>query len=296
MAQRTFAAWAALAVVLVGAADARAQDPADLPAPTSDPLTASSGVELLQKRSYWALSARPRPFVSALIEGGSLYFRPNLAIGYGRPHWSWLGIEGYASISPSGGAEYLGVRAALPRFEVRGGARYAFSATQFFLQPRERYTREDTELEQGPQSRYLAMEIEVSGSIPLLGGSLFGVASGYATLDTPEGFYLYEEALHAVIKPPFLYRARLGFIGEIDRYGELRLGAAAEVLGNPGRDSTILRLGPVLSVALTHHLDVIGTVMVVAATPDTLGLLGADLGQLGLRYRWATGDRWPEFP
>ncbi len=130
----------------------------------------------------------------------------------------------------------------------------------------------------------------------MLGGSLFGVATGYAVLGTPRGFYLYEEALHAVMKPPYLYRARLGYMAEMDRFGELRLGAAAEVLGNPGRDSLVVRIGPVLAVSLTHHLDAVGTVMVVAATPDQLGLLGADLGQLGLRYRWATGDRWPEFP
>jgi hypothetical protein len=52
----------------------------------------------------------------------------------------------------------------------------------------------------------------------------------------------------------------------------------------------------VLTLSLTHHLDAIGAVMIVAASPDQLGLLGADLGQLGLRYRWSTGDRWPEFP
>jgi len=36
--------------------------------------------------------------------------------------------------------------------------------------------------------------------------------------------------------------------------------------------------------------------MVVAVSPDELGLVGADLGQLGLRYRWASNDRWPDFP
>jgi len=29
---------------------------------------------------------------------------------------------------------------------------------------------------------------------------------------------------------------------------------------------------------------------------DQLGVVGADLGQLGLRYRWASGDRWSDFP
>ncbi|XYH98857.1 hypothetical protein ACMHYB_03580 [Sorangium sp. So ce1128] len=292
--RRPLAAAAALAFLVP--AGARAQDPADLPPPASDPPPVTSGVDLLQKRSYWARSAGARPFVSAVLELGVIYYRPSLALGVGKPHWSWLGLEGYASVSPSGGAEYVGFRAALPRLEIRGGARYAFSTSQYFLQPRASYTRRETELMQGHKSRYIAGEIEVSGSIPLLGGSLFGVATGYAVLGAPEGYYLYEEALHTVMKPPYLYRARLGYMGEVDRYGELRLGAAAEVLGNPGRDSLIVRIGPVLAVSLTHHLDAVGTVMVVAATPDRLGLLGADLGQLGLRYRWATGDRWPEFP
>ncbi|WP_437743834.1 hypothetical protein WME73_01715 [Sorangium sp. So ce302] len=294
--RRALAAAATLAALTLLPAGAGAQDPADLPSPAGEPPPVPSGIDLLQKRSYWARSAAARPFLSALMDLGVIYFRPSLALGVGKPHWSWLGIEGYASGSPNGGAEYLGLRAALPSVEIRGGARYAFSTTQYFLEPRASYTRRDTELMQGPPSRYVAAELEVSGSIPLLGGSLFGVATGYAVLGTPEGFYLYEEALHAVMKPPYLYRARLGYMAEMDRFGELRLGAAAEVLGNPGRDSVVVRLGPVLAVSLTHHLDAVGTVMVVAATPDRLGLLGADLGQLGLRYRWATGDRWPEFP
>ncbi|WP_437835050.1 hypothetical protein [Sorangium sp. So ce1153] len=294
--RRPLAAAAALAAITLVPAWARAQDPADLPPPASDPPSVSSGVDLLQKRSYWARSAGARPFVAAVLELGVIYFRPSLALGVGKPHWSWLGVEGYSSVSPSGGAEYVGLRAALPRLEIRGGARYAFSTSQYFLEPRASYTRRETELMQGPRSRYVAGEVEVSGSIPLLGGSLFGVATGYAVLGTPEGYYLYEEALHTVMKPPYLYRARLGYMEEMDRYGELRLGAAAEVLGNPGRDSLIVRVGPVLAISLTHHLDAVATVMVVAATPDRLGLLGADLGQLGLRYRWATGDRWPEFP
>ena len=33
-----------------------------------------------------------------------------------------------------------------------------------------------------------------------------------------------------------------------------------------------------------------------AQQPDTLGLMGGQIGELGFRYRWATGDRWPEVP
>ena len=47
---------------------------------------------------------------------------------------------------------------------------------------------------------------------------------------------------------------------------------------------------------LTHHLDAAASIMAVAWSPDSLALLGTDIGQFGLRYRWATGDPFPEFP
>ena len=293
---RALAATLSLAAATLAPGAARAQGGADLPPPQGTQPGVTSGIDLLQKRSYWERSAGARPFLAATMELGAIYFRPNLAIGYGRPHWSWIGVEGYSEVSPNGGTEYVGLRAVLPQLEIRGGARYAFPIERYFLPPQETYTRNDTELKLGPASRYLSAEVEIAGSVPFLGGALFGVATGYAILGTPEGYYVYEEGLHTVMKPPFLYRARLGYIGELDSYGELRLGGAAEIIGNPGRDSTLLRLGPVLTLSLTHHLDAIGAVMIVAASPDQLGLLGADLGQLGLRYRWSTGDRWPEFP
>lgn len=290
------AAAALAAGALLASGAARAQDPADLPPPSGDQPTAARGLDLVTKRAFWARSADPRPFVSAMLEAGVIYFRPNIAIGWGRPHWSWIGLEGYSSVATSGGVEYVGVRAALAAFEIRGGVRYAFPVGQYFLRPQGSYTRDDTERELGPPSRYAAGELEVSGSVPLLGGSLFAVASGYAIAGVPDGYYMFEEALHVVMEPPLLWRARLGFLGPIDQWGELRLGASAELIGNPGRGTFVWRLGPAVSVTLTHHLDAVGSLMVVAASPDTLGLLGADLGQLGLRYRWATGDRWPEFP
>lgn len=293
---RLLAAGAALAWTVLGPLAARAQDPADIPPQQGVHPSSFRGVEILQNRAYWAHSAPARPFVSAVFEGGALYFRPNLAIGYGRPHWSWIGVDGYANLTSTGGAEYIGLRAVLPALDVRAGTRYVFPLDRYFLPPADTYTRDDTERKLGPRSRYIAGEIDLAGAIPLLGGSLFGVATGYAVLGVPDGYYVYEEALHAVIAPPFLWRVRLGFMGELDRYGDLRIGAAGEILGNPGRGTAVGRAGPLLSVSLTHHLDAVGALMIVTASPDTLGLLGADLGQLSLRYKWATGERWPEFP
>jgi hypothetical protein len=57
-----------------------------------------------------------------------------------------------------------------------------------------------------------------------------------------------------------------------------------------------VRLGPAIVVSLTHHLEAVGVAALSVFNPDEIGLAGADLGQIGMRYRWATGDLWPEFP
>ena len=76
----------------------------------------------------------------------------------------------------------------------------------------------------------------------------------------------------------------------------LAVGWAAEVIVVPEREAVVVRTGPQLAVALTHHLDAALSFMAVVASPDHLRLAGTELGQFGFRYRWATGDRFPEFP
>ncbi len=76
----------------------------------------------------------------------------------------------------------------------------------------------------------------------------------------------------------------------------MKLGAAAEMIHVPLRSMIVVRAGPLVSVGLTHHLEVNGGLMIVAASRDDIGLPAADVGQLALIYKWATGDRWAEFP
>jgi hypothetical protein len=99
-----WAALAALSWAALAPASARAQDPADFPPPQGDQPTVVRGIDMLERRSYWESSAEARVFASAVLEAGVVYYRPNIAIGYGKPHWSWLGVEGYSGVSTSGGA------------------------------------------------------------------------------------------------------------------------------------------------------------------------------------------------
>lgn len=287
----------ALAVAFVAApATARAQEGADILSSTGDAPGISGGLDQAQKRPYWGYSGHARPFVSSVFEVGIFYLRPSLAVGWGKPHWSWIGVEGYTNLSPGGGAEYAGVRAASQYVDLRVGARYAFPAAQYFLPEEVSYTRDETEYKLGARSRYVAGEAELSGAVPAPFGSLFGVATGYVITGVPEGYAVYEEALHAVVEPPFVWRGRLGYLAAVGKEADMKVGLAGELIGSPARGTVVTRAGPVIGILLTHHLEAVGSLMIVLAGPDDLGLVGAELGALGLRYRWATGDRWPDFP
>jgi hypothetical protein len=279
------AAWPRAAVAQVG----------DAPDSQSNQPDTSSGVDLAGKLPYWG-AGDTRAFSAATFEAGIIYYRTTVAVGYGKPHWSWIGAEGYSVISPDGGSFYGGVRGALPQFEVRAGARSTFTTNEYVLPPQETYTRIDADYENTVRSRYVALEAEMSGSISVPRGSVFGVAAFYSIFNAPEPYYLYEEATRVIMARPYLVRMRAGYVFQPTWEGTLKVGMSGEVIVDPGRGVSHVRLGPAFTVALTHHLDATGTLSVVVASPDSLGLLGADLGSFALRYKWATGDKWPEFP
>ena len=76
----------------------------------------------------------------------------------------------------------------------------------------------------------------------------------------------------------------------------LNMASIASLIGIPERFAYIGRAGPVLSVNITRHLEAQATALFVVASPDSIGLDGAEFSQLGLRYRWATGEERPAFP
>jgi hypothetical protein len=295
--RRSRAAAAGIGALLIGATaqEAAAQSGFDLPISDASAPPLTGDIEQVEKRAFWG-AGRQRWFFAAMGEAGNFYVRTTAAVGYGKPHWSWIGVESSSSLSPNGGVEYGGVRLSSRGFDFRAGARYNFTFNQNFLVPRKSYTRDQTEEAVGERSRYVVMEAELTGGYPLLRGALFGVAGVYAIAGTPPGWNVFEGALKIVVEPPFVWRARLGYLARIDRWDMFRLGATAEILGNPHRGAVVVRAGPTVTVMITHHLEAFGTALMVLRSPDSLGFASAQFGELGFRYRWATGDRWPEFP
>jgi hypothetical protein len=270
------------------AGSAFAQQPLDIDSPTPSP-PAPAGTEQAVVTRYWELG-RPRLFFGTTLEAGYAYARPRFTVGYGRPYWSWIGIETYPLVSLGGLGHYVGLGAALPGITARVGGRYSYPFSDHYLPPQATYTRIDVERARGPRADYLALEAELAATLPVLVGSAFAVVGGYRIELAPDGYYLYEESLRAVMKPPHIWRGRLGYLVGFGRDGGIRVGVASDVIGLPGRDEFIVRAGVLGSVLINSRLEAQVSLIPVIVSPDTLGLAGGDFGQLGVRFRWATGD------
>jgi hypothetical protein len=279
MRPRTCHAWRSLGYALVG-----------LVALTGRDAGAQGRVatmrEGLQRRtlSYWD-QGNPRFFVSGRTEAG-LYLKQQLAVGYGQPHWFMVTGEAFGISTFSFGGAYAGVRGALPFLDLRLGTRYSYSYKRSYLPPKEHYVADDVNnVDSGPNAHYQSLEAELTGIIPAFDGFLFPVITVYHIYGIPDGVFVFDESLRGVVDPPWIMGFRLGYVKNFGRNDFIKLGVLP-----------IFRMGPAGAITITDHIDLQGTLTVVIAGPDSLGLFDGAFGVLGFVYRWATGDRHPAFP
>lgn len=286
----------AVAAALVAAAPASsalAQDVGGVSS-TGEPRLGSRE-DLGGSRPYWA-AGRSRWFAAGAIDLAAVNYRSELDLGYGKPHYRWIGLELTPQLSLSGAQTFAGARIVVPGISLRTGARYFVSADRRFLEPREVYTREQINFDVGPRAHYLAFDAELAFEIPLPVGAINTVAAIEWLGDVPEPFNVFDQQLRVVVDPPLAWRSRTAYLVAVGRYDTLRLGGLLEFVGVPRRDEVMVRVGPAVTVSLTHHLDAVAAAAFSIESKDEIGLESADFGQVSLRYRWATGDRWPEFP
>jgi hypothetical protein len=276
---------------LVTAPGAHAAEPFGIDAPVPS-APATSGTDQASVARYWELG-RTRPFLAGSVEAGFPYLRPRFLAGYGRPFWSWLAVEAYPMLSLGGIGPYMGVSAGVPGFTLRAGGRYFYAFSRALLPPQEHYTRTEVELIDGPRADYLSYEAEATATAPVWGGSAFGVLTGYRVGRVHPDYYLFEESLHVVMKPPYVWRARGGYLLAFSASGAIRVGAVGEVIGLPGRDEFVVRAGMIASVSISAELEAQVSLIPVIVSPDKLGISGGDFGQLGVRYTFAT-DSTPD--
>jgi hypothetical protein len=268
---------------------ARAQDALDVDSPSPAP-PAAAGIEQAVVARYWELGS-PRLFFASTIEAGYAYAKPKLAVGYGLPYWRWIGLEVWPLVSTGNVGGYAGIGGAVPGLSFRTGARYTYPFSRTYLDPRDSYTRLDLDRVEGDKAAYLALEAELTATVPAPAGSLFGVLTGYRVMLVPDDQYVFEDSLRTVMEPPYIWRARLGYLFAFGRDAAIRIGPAADYIGVPNRGERVVRAGLVGSVAVTAHVEAQASFIPVIVSPDTIGLAGGDFGQLGIRYRWATDSR-----
>jgi hypothetical protein len=265
---------------------ARAGPAAGLPPP--------AGV-VKHKLSPWD-DGEPRPFVGGYVDAGAVFARPAMQLGYGRPHWQWFGVEAYALTTNSFFAAYAGTRASLPFVDFTMGVRDTWSYVRPFVPARGAYDASDVDRADDRKARYLTLDYELSGVVPLPGGYLIWGFVASRVLDAPAGMDVFEEGLRVVLRPPFVADFRGGYVAALGHEETVKVGVLSETLVIPARRATVVRLGPVAAVTLTAHTEALFVLTAVLHSPDTLGLFDGAYGFAGVRYRWATGEKAPHFP
>ena len=250
----------------------------------------SSEDALMDPRMARSWSVAPaRWFVSSTVDVGFVYLRPRMALGYGKPFTSWVGIEGNPIVTSGELAVYGGFRLELPFFDLRVGPRFFRAFDHTYLDAQPSYTRLELETSNGPQATATTYEAEMDLSIPVGPGAIVGRGSVSYVTGVPDGQEVFEETLHVIVRPPWVLRGRLGYAFRFGTYRQHSIGLIAEVLDVPMRgDAITLRAGPLIRFVLSRRVELRGSFVVPVVSPDSIGIVGGDFAELGVRYRWAT--------
>ena len=233
----------------------------------------------------------PRPFAAGRLEAG-LHGRVLAQAGYGRPHWTWAGVQGAAFVTAHTSGVEAAVRGALPFLDLQLSTR----RTRSFDRPplAARATHDEAELS-GGHATLTVLDADLSGLLPAPAGLLAWEVEWVRPLELERGRHAFEETWQVAIDGGGAAAFRLGWlIGPL--LGRVRLGPSAELVRLLGaRDATVWRAGGALFVGLGRHLSLVATALVPVSGPDRFDTATATYGTLALRYALATGNPAPGF-
>jgi hypothetical protein len=231
----------------------------------------------------------PRAFAATTVDIGFVYLRPRLSLGYGRPFTKWVGVDANPIAQTSGLGAYGGFRVEIPHLDWRIGGRYFSSFQHTYLPPQASYERIDFERKVADKANTLTFESELDLSFNLGPGRLLLRGSLSYVTGVPDGRYVFEETLHVIVDPPWVWRSRVAYGFVFGSRGQHSIGPAVDFLDVPGRDdSRTVRVGPILAMKLSRRVEVRGSFVFSVVSPDRIGLKGGDSTELGVRYRWAS--------
>jgi len=230
-----------------------------------------------------------RTFLAVTTDVGFIYLRPRVSVGYGKPYTSWLGLDANPIAQSSGLGVYGGLRIDVPHFDLRIGVRYFSAFSHKYLDARPSYERIDLETSEGTAAKTLTAEAEADVSLPAGPGDILLRGSLSLVSGVPDDQNVFEETLHVIVRPPVVWRTRLGYALRFGPASQHSLGLVADLLDVPKRDdSWTVRVGPIIRMVLSRRVEVRGSFVAPMVSPDRIGLVGGDFTELGVRYRWAT--------
>ncbi len=234
----------------------------------------------------------PRParwFLSARADVGFLFFRPRAAVGYGRPHQHWAGLDVVPILSTNQAGVYSGLRYRHPRFEVRTGGLFSHAFNRSYLDAKDAFDRRELEIRGDDIAAYGASDSELTLSIPLRSVLIGAETQVLYVFGVPDDKFVFVNTVGAVVAPPWAFRQLL-FVGHpVPRLPGLFLAPAFEVVFVPGRtDPWVIRAGGVARFSMYQEVDLSTELLPTIKSPDTLGRAGAPWFQITLRVRWAT--------
>jgi hypothetical protein len=106
-------------------------------------------------------------------------------------------------------------------------------------------------------------------------------------LDVARDQRVYEELTRVIVNRRFEMRTRLGYLYSLGDDGSAKVGGMFEHFVLPGRPGNVLRVGPILLLAISSYLEGLATFTGVVVSPDDLGPNHGSYGYLGLRGRLA---------
>jgi hypothetical protein len=244
---------------------------------------------------YWS-RGNSRWFLSTRSELGTPYAKPYFSVGYGLPHWFWAGADVNAIVTPEFLQGYFGLRAASPLLDLAFGFRDTSSFSKPLLDLKPSYNREDVLDARGARAHYWAWEAEAVAILPLPHAALVGDFVAVHTIDVPTGKLVYDESYRAVVASSTFGVIRAVAVARLFNQDALKVGVLGELVFGTGRDKPVTRVGPVIALQITDHLEGVGALSLATSSPDALGLTLGAYGVCGLRYRWATGESDPKLP
>jgi hypothetical protein len=231
-----------------------------------------------------------RWFVATEVDLGVLFATPRVQFGYGKPHHLYVGLDVNPTISLSSLGGYTGLRLRHPIVELSVGTSIVYSFRRTTLPRQASYRRDEVNLRNGPLARYTVVESELQLEIPAGTGEIITEIHGLMIVGAPQGRNLFEEGIDQVVQPPFAARFRGGYALELGERLPTRVGVVGESILLPDRGEVVWRAGLLIRIRIDYRLEIRGNFVAVLASPDPLGLNAGEFAELGLRWRWASGQ------